>query len=59
MMLTCKMMIKALVQPYSLTLTRNGKKHRVTAINVDQAGRAEFERRMAIKFINYDKVEVM
>ena len=51
-------MNKPLVTPYSITLTRNGKKHRVTAINVDQADRAEFKRRMSIKFVNYDKVEV-
>lgn len=47
-----------LVRPYSLTLTRNGKQYKATAINVDQAERAEFERRMAIKFCNYEKVEV-
>jgi len=49
---------EALVQPYSIVLERNGKRVHVTAINVDQCGRDEFRRRMGIKFVNYDKVEV-
>jgi hypothetical protein len=51
-------MLKPLVTPYSIVLERNGKRVHVTAINVDQADRAEFERRMSVKFCNYDKVEV-
>ncbi len=47
-----------LVRPYSLLLQRGKKVYKATAINVDQAERAEFERRMHVKFCNYEKVEV-
>lgn len=51
-------MTKPLVAPYSLLLQRGNKVYKATAINVDQAERGEFERRMAVKFCNYEKVEV-